>query len=181
MLIKKITPPPKIDLFENILSVAENISILTKLIKCPWHLAFDNSKMPIQTVFNYDSGFNYCVFNSENNTNIESEIKNDAIDIFKKILIKANIKDKYDLIRLSWNLYFKTSKPKLHKDTNTAGFKSIVYDLHTTDGATIIGGHMIADKMGQAKMFDSEIFHRGVVPKKDNIRFNLNIIFKINK
>jgi len=179
MLIKKMDPPPKVDLIHEILSQEENIKIIINLINSPWHLAKDHSRNPLQDVLKFNRGFTYCVFNSNKNyaVDIQDGVGKDAHIIYEKIKTKARIKSD-QLIRLNWNMYLKNSKPKFHRDIDEEGYKSIVYDLHTTDGSTCIGGHFYNDKMGQAKIFDSNLLHRGVIPKNDNIRFNLNIIYK---
>jgi hypothetical protein len=183
MFIKKPPhPAPQVDLIHNILSLEENIKIIVKLLNSPWYLGKDNHNNNIQEIFNFDRGFTNCVFNEDKNYSIDinQDVAKDAQIIYERIKTKANINSS-KLIRLSWNMYFRTSKPKYHTDMDLDGYKSIVYDLHTTDGATVIGGHIFPDKMGQAKIFKSNILHKGVIPKRDNIRFNLNIIFKINK
>jgi hypothetical protein len=51
-----------------------------------------------------------------------------------------------------------------------------LYSLNTTDGGFYLEDKFFPDIMGQAKVFKSNIKHKGVGPIKDKARFNLNMI-----
>ena len=55
-------------------------------------------------------------------------------------------------------------------------FFSILYSLHTTDGGIQIEDIFYKDEMGEAKVFKSNIIHKGVGPKEIKSRFNFNAI-----
>ena len=75
-------------------------------------------------------------------------------------------------------MYLKKAETDPHRDTPDQNFKSILYNLHTTDGGIKIENDFYSDKMGQAKIFNSNLIHQGFGPTNDNVRFNLNIMFK---
>jgi hypothetical protein len=64
-----------------------------------------------------------------------------------------------------------------HQDMVEKGYVSIVYNMHDNDGGTEFkDDKFIKSKEGQAILFESNLFHRGVAPKKTNHRFSLNIL-----
>ena len=82
-----------------------------------------------------------------------------------------------ELHRFFWNLYVPGDISQLHLDINQDNYYSIIYNLQTTDGGTVINGHKYADKESQIKIFKSNIPHKGLGPIKFNFRMNLNIVF----
>ena len=99
--------------------------------------------------------------------------------IFQLILGKTKIKG--ELNRLFWNMYFPSDVTEIHYDHDQDGYYSILYNPHTTDGGIEIEGKFYQDKESEAKIFKSTKVHRGIGPTNDIVRFNLNIIFKINE
>ena len=81
-------------------------------------------------------------------------------------------------VSLGWSVETITNgKEELESILNFYG-NSILYNLHTTDGAIEIENKRYNDKESEAKIFQSKKTHRGIGPTCDKVRFNLNIIFK---
>jgi hypothetical protein len=66
-----------------------------------------------------------------------------------------------------------------HTDNDNDNRISILYNLHTTDGGFYLEDKFFPDIMGTAKVFKSNIKHKGIGPIKDKARFNLNIVVMI--
>ena len=165
---------PKI--LNNIVPKEINNKIINELVNSHWFIAWDAKINRYEKIFsNKNSGFSIETIRDgqvqvNNLLNIYGEI------IFNIIIEKLKIKAKLD--RLFWNMYLKDSEGDFHTDKKDPSFISIVYNLHTTDGGTEINGKFYKDLEGQAKIFNSNTIHRGFGPKQDNVRFNLNLVFK---
>ena len=95
-----------------------------------------------------------------------------------EILKKLNINGSID--RCLWNLYFPWDYGEFHQDTPDKHYFSAIYPLHTTDGLTIIKDQSFTDSEGFAKVFPSNLMHKGVGPSKSPFRMNLNLVFKLD-
>jgi len=168
----------KTQLLNNILPIETNKKIINYLAAHHWYIAADyNNITRTEKIFsNKNSGFSLTTF-GEGKIVVDSVLNIYGELIFDIIIEKINIKAKLE--RIFWNMYFKESQGDLHTDRPLSNFISAVYNLHTTDGGTEIDGKFYNDIEGQAKVFDSNVLHRGFGPKQDNVRFNLNLIFKI--
>ena len=82
-------------------------------------------------------------------------------------LVNSNIKESMDTPYMNMVIL-----PKVND------FVSAVYSLHTNDGGTEVKGKFYPSIEGQAVMFDSDVFHRGIPPKKDRHRFNLALVIR---
>jgi len=150
-----------------------------------WGIATD--KKPFDNHFydinRYDMGFLLASYEREcnnfgqNNLNIYAEIIVDSL--FEKIKNK-NYKN---IERFYWNWYNQTSITEFHQDRQENNKLSIVYNIHTNDGGTEIKVNddlqFYPSVAGQAILFNSNLWHRGIPPKKDSQRFSLNIIMEI--
>lgn len=176
-----------VKLFDNILPKKSNLNIILDLIKNHhWGFAFDNKENEnklINFVINEGTNLGFYLKTFENN----KPILNTPLNIYAKIIVdtvleKLNIHEDLFIKRFYWNMYFKNSnKMEDHVDSSSpedTAFLSIIYPLNTNDGGTFIDNKFYTDIMGQVKVFSSEILHRGVAPKNDNIRLNLNIVLK---
>ena len=76
-------------------------------------------------------------------------------------------------------MYLKGSEGEFHQDRPDSNCISAVYNINATDGGTEIDGKFYNDVESQAKIFKSNILHKGFGPKESNVRFNLNLIFNI--
>ena len=76
-------------------------------------------------------------------------------------------------------MYLKDSEGEFHTDRPSDDYLSTLYCLNPSDGGVVIDGKFYGDIESQAKVFKSNTVHKGFGPKKDNVRFNLNVTFKI--
>jgi hypothetical protein len=165
-----------VDIMENLIPMKIHKVILEELGNCQWFIASKNPISRFERIsLKINSGFSITTVmhgKAEFNTilNVYGNIIYESI--LERLKIKAN------LYRLNWNMYFPGSETSLHKDIDIMGYKSVLYSLQNTDGGIVIGDVFYPDKEGQAKIFNSDIKHKGLGPTKDNVRFNLNIMFK---
>lgn len=103
---------------------------------------------------------------------------NDIAFIITEIVCKKSNINLKKIHRFMWNFYKAGEKGELHQDINDECFYSIVYSLNTCDGYLEINNEKIYDIEDEAKIFKSNIYHRGVGPTKDSFRLNLNIVFE---
>jgi hypothetical protein len=163
-------------LLNNILPEETNTRIIQELCNHQWNIATDNKKNRFEKIFlKKNSGFSTETF-KDGKVIVDSVLNFYACIIFD--IIKEKLKIKAEIYRVYWNMYLKEAETELHTDSKLNGYKSIIYNLHTTDGGTEIENVFYPDLIGQAKIFNSNLLHRGVSIIKDNVRFNLNIIFK---
>jgi len=167
----------KIKLLNNILTKEINNKIINELVNHHWFIAWDNVMNRGEKIFsNKNSGFSIV-------TMIEGkEQMNTVLNVYGEIifnLIIKKLKTKATLDRIFWNMYLKDSETEIHTDRPYSNCFSVVYNLHTTDGGIEINNKFYPDLEGQAKIFNSNILHKGFGPKQDNVRFNLNLIFRI--
>lgn len=166
----------KVKILNNIIPKTINDNIINELIVHPWNIARDNIEDVRKKLFSeINGGFSLTTLQGgiiQTNTilNVYGQI------IFNIIIDKLKIKAKLD--RLFWNMYLKQSETNIHTDDIHSDYFSVVYNLHTTDGGIEIDNKFYPDLESQAKIFKSNILHRGIGPKQNNVRFNLNIIFK---
>ena len=176
-----------VKLFDKILPRNCNLDMIYDLIaNHHWGFAYDNNeneKRLINFVANEGTNFGFYLKTFLDN----KPVFNTSLNIYGKVIVdtvleRLNIQEDLFIRRFFWNMYFKNSnKMEDHLDSrgpSETDFFSILYPLNTNDGGTIINGKFYPDIMGQAKVFPSEVLHRGVAPSKDNVRFNLNIILK---
>ena len=169
-----------VQIIDNIFPVDTNVKILEELSVNRWFIASDNinGKTGLQHITSKkNSGF-FIETIKDAKIIIDSPLNIYGNIIFDIIKDKLNIKNSI-LIRLYWNMYFPGAETEIHTDSPRLGIKSAVYNMHTTDGGIMINDVFYPDKMGQAKIFNSNIKHKGIGPKEDNVRFNLNLMFTI--
>ena len=166
----------KVKIINNILPKLINLDIIKILSDKSWQVGDDHAnESKLTTIMSGKyRGFVLSTYDTETS---HDQILNIFADIiYKKILEELNAKG--HLFRVMWNMYYKDQNTNLHIDNPNDGFITIIYNLHTTDGGVQIDNKFYPDLMGQAKVFDSLILHQGFGPKKDNVRFSLNIVFK---
>ena len=163
-------------LLDNLLPPDTNVNILDHLATCEWRLSRDNlSESKLLTALNNNSGL-------QNITYQDGKYCGDRILNIYGHLILDLVSYKLGLrtypYRFFWNCYLTPSFSKEHRDWPKPNkYKTIIYNLHTTDGGTEVDGKFYEDKMGQAKIFESNLLHKGISCNYDNVRFNLNIMF----
>ena len=164
----------KVKILNNILPKTINDNIINELINHSWSIASSGPNC-LKIFSKVNNGFSLVTLKNgivQMNTilNVYGQI------IFNIIIEKLKIKARLD--RLYWNMYLKESQTEIHTDKLDSGYFSVIYNLHTTDGGTEINNKFYSDLGSQAKVFKSNTLHRGIGPKQDNVRFNLNIIFE---
>jgi hypothetical protein len=166
----------KVKILNNIIPKTINKNIINELVNHQWYIACDNTQDMCKKIFSkVNNGFSLLTLENgiiKMNTilNVYGQI------IFNIIIEKLKIKARLD--RLYWNMYLKESETEIHTDKLDLEYFSILYNLHTTDGGIEINNKFYPDLESQAKVFKSNILHRGIGPKQDNVRFNLNITFQ---
>tara|TARA_R110000851_G_scaffold48624_1_gene117317 strand:+ start:146 stop:661 length:516 start_codon:yes stop_codon:yes gene_type:complete len=95
--------------------------------------------------------------------------------ITESVCQKIDLKYK-NINRFMWNLYKPNEEGQMHTDCLSDNCFTILYSLNTSDGYLIVGDQKIYDKQDEAKIFKSNILHKGVGPTKDKYRLNLNIV-----
>lgn len=167
----------KIKLLNNILPKETNKKIITHLTNSHWFIAWDSKMDRFKRIFsNKNSGFSIVTMNN-GKAEVDSILNVYGELIFNIVTEKLKIKATLD--RVFWNMYLKESEGDFHTDRPNPGCISVIYNLHTTDGGTEIDGKFYGDVESQAKIFNSNTIHKGFGPKQNNVRFNLNLIFRI--
>ena len=166
-----------IKILDNILPKDTNLRIINELCQIRWYIAYDNYSDKLKKIFSEkNSGFSYTTLLNGETINNEKILNFYGFIIFD--IIVDRLKINAEIHRIFWNMYLKKSEGEPHKDIEDKNFKSIVYNLHTTDGGIKIENDFYPDKMSQAKIFNSNLIHQGFGPLNDNVRFNLNIMYK---
>ena len=171
----------------NILPFQTNKDIIQMLInQARWKIASDVgrfegeerntdvNKMLDKNINN--AGFSHVTFDRKFNLHL-----NTPLNLYGDIIfytIKNKLKTIQTLYRLYWNYYDTSSKAALHKDELEDGYYSIIYNLHTNDGGTEINNKFYPSIEGQALIFPSNVWHKGIASTKSKHRFNLNMIVK---
>jgi hypothetical protein len=161
--------------YDNIMPKQKNEEIIQNLCNVGWYIATEYNS-PYQSLFENKqtaSGFSYVTHKSTTDKKLNyfaEEVVNKTCEIMKI---------KYKIERIMWNMYMRNQNGIVHTDIDAPGYLSMLYNLHTTDGGIEIEDNFLIDKESQIKIFDSQIKHRGLGPKKDTIRFNLNIVINV--
>ena len=88
------------------------------------------------------------------------------------------------MLRITWNFYKKSDTGTIfHIDTNNVHsdvdkYWSILFSLNNSDGYLQINKYKIKDVENEAKIFKSNLLHKGVAPVKNDFRLNLNLVVK---
>jgi len=170
---------------DNIFSPLTNIKIINILLQQHWGFATD-------TLDGYKGLLNY-VSNNKNygfylhtlldDKDVINSPQSVELNTFGRILVdsicfRIGINEPVSIDRFYWNMYFNNSNMIEHPDWEDESRLTILYNLHTTDGGIEIGKTFYKDNKGEAKIFHGVNLHKGIAPKKDPIRFNLNVVFK---
>jgi len=115
---------------------------------------------------------------SNNNKLLYTRLNDFGFMITELVCKKANINIKH-IKRFMWNLYKKGEEGTKHTDEEDDSYYTILYSLNTSDGYLEVGDKKIYDVENEAKIFKSNLLHRGVGPKNSNYRLNLNIVIQV--
>tara|TARA_R100001086_G_scaffold214449_1_gene130483 strand:+ start:144 stop:650 length:507 start_codon:yes stop_codon:yes gene_type:complete len=163
-------------LLNNILPHQTNQKIIKHLANHHWFVAWDNKMDRLERLFSSkNSGFNLVTMD-KGKPQLDSVLNVYGEMIFDIIIERLQIKGTLD--RVYWNMYLKNSEGDYHQDRPDENCLSALYNLHTTDGGVEIDGKFYGDVESQAKVFKSNTLHMGFGPKKDNVRFNLNLVVR---
>jgi hypothetical protein len=168
--------------FNNILPASINQNIIKTLLYSPnWQFAEDDDKPAEIGVF--DNKVNHAAFiltsyDIFKNINRDNILNLYAETITALVCEKAEVKN-YTIQRFCWNYYMPGMSGNYHTDNDNDNRISILYSLNTTDGGFYLGDEFYPDVMGTAKVFKSNIKHKGVGPKNDKARFNLNTVIMV--
>ena len=120
-----------------------------------------------------------------NHNSIANEYANLIFTLIMSRLENKMIFFNVTLKRYLWNYYNRSSYGFYHSDTNLINHCSIVYYLNTCDGYTEIKtekeNKKIFSESGKSIIFNSNLMHRGIGPKKYKNRMVLNILFEYEK
>ena len=82
--------------------------------------------------------------------------------------------------RFFYNYYNRESQGSPHIDHPQPNHHSILVNLNTNDGGTIVDDEFFPSEVGRCIGFDSDTTHQGVGPTKHKQRYCLNIVFAYN-
>ena len=109
--------------------------------------------------------------------NLDEKLNIFGLFITEKVCEKAQIKYK-TIKRFLWNIYRQNEEGQFHQDADE-NHVSIVYSFNKTDGYLQINDAKFYDVEDEAKIFSSNLQHKGVCPTKELLRINLNILLEI--
>lgn len=146
-----------------------------------WALATDG-EYSRQEIELSDNGFLFATFIKDHDEYDEPEFNILVEYILDSFLQKT--KQSYEGIEISrffFNYYNRESEGVSHTDHPEPNYQSLLINLNTNDGGTIVDGEFVKSESGRVIAFDSSIDHQGVGPTKDKQRFALNIVFHYDK
>jgi hypothetical protein len=150
-----------------------------------WSLGIDDkfSDNYDQLIDDFDTGFILPSYEKE-----QKNFGQTALNIYAEIICdilynKSKIIKFKTIDRFYWNWYNQTSVTEYHQDRKESNKYSIVYNIHNNDGGTEIKINneinFYKSNIGEAVLFPSNLWHKGIAPKKNKQRFSLNIIVEI--
>jgi len=181
-IIAQLDKEKKPILINNILPFKENRTMMEILSSTGgWHIGYEgiqHSKTNFHTA--YTKGYQHMGMTFTSAKPGHENFTDSALNIYGKIIANI-IAEKLDfnfkrIYRMFWNYYVKGQEGVGHYDLETENNISIVYNLMNTDGGTEILKQFYPDICGQAKIFKSNWWHRGVTTKEDKARVILNIV-----
>jgi hypothetical protein len=171
-------------LVEDILPPSENLEILKHLAGRDFKIQHEGKEDKFSSGFLNDyKHVGMALVNYDINDELLKTNPLDPLFIWARIItsiISHKLKINYfnKINRIHYNYYYKDQEGIGHIDNDKNNFVSILYNLHTTDGGTEILNKFFPDKMGQAKIFKSNWYHKGICVKKDKARSSLNIVLE---
>ena len=105
---------------------------------------------------------------------------NDFGFIITEIVCKKLNLNVKQIKRIMWNYYTQNEVGSYHCDHDQNNHYSILYSLNTSDGYIEISDEKIYDIEDEAKIFKSNLKHRGVGPIKTKYRLNLIVLVEVN-
>ena len=182
-LIKKLDSINEPILVDNIIPFEENKNILDICsYQKGWYFGSEGplNNKPLFDII-YSNNFPHLGMTFASAEKGHQDVNNHPLNIYARLIANilcSKLNFKYNSIqRVYWNYYFKGQGGIGHVDSDTKNNVSVVYNMKNTDGGTEILNKFYPDIEGQAKIFKSEWFHKGVSTKLDKSRLSLNIVF----
>ena len=168
---------------KNVLPQKDLIQIKNLLKELHWQNAYDSTKYYNQ-MYDIDQPFQgmYRLTLDEPIGKTEKELNKFATKVSDEVCKRQNLN--VDIIRITWNFYKKSDTGMIfHIDTDNIHvdvhkYWSILFSLNDSDGYLQINKFEIKDVENEAKIFKSNLLHKGVAPVKNNFRLNLNLVVK---
>lgn len=163
--------------FSSLQSKNFNKTLLERLsVDGVWKISEDEQTHNIKSSKS-DAGFLFITYFDKPFT--QDGFFNTAAEIIFDSVITNSKSDWYDIVikRFNYNYYNQSSDGVLHKDHDSENMFSIVYNINSNDGGTIIEDDFYLSHEGSAVLFNSNKLHRGAGPKEYKKRFMLNIVF----
>ena len=164
-----------VKIVKGVLPEAVNTSIIQYLANnCQWTIGRENRFTPYQMLLEKKFLAGFSVESQNNSTH--DFLNTCALIITEKI--KEQFKISQGATRFFWNMYYPNHKSLGHIDDPKDDSVSIVYNLNTTNGGTMIDNKFYQDKAGEAKVFRSNLQHQGIGDTSNTCRFNLNVLLE---
>lgn len=171
-------------ILDNVLTKRDNLTILDWLFsEKHWRLATNYlgpgkrlSKALINNV--QHAGFTHTSASIGHENFLDDPLNLYTLVIANQISERCGF-DYKKIYRTNWNYYCKNQKATPHIDDPKENLISIIYNLHTTDGGTIILDKEYKDVASQAKIFKSNWEHSSSSVTKDKGRVSVNILLEI--
>jgi hypothetical protein len=170
---------------DNVFPQKTNALIINLLLQQHWGFAVDSTN-GYDTLMKYvfdKKNYGFYLITYIDNKDVKNTPHSIELNTFAKTITdivtdKLGINERVNIHRFYWNMYFNNSTMIEHTDWHDDSYLTILYNLHTTDGGIEINKIFYKDIMSQAKIFHGVNLHKGIAPKEDPIRFNLNIVFE---
>jgi hypothetical protein len=173
-------------LIENILPFSENLEILKHLSTRDFKVQHEDNDAESKFKCAFVNNFKHVGFALVTKDCSVLNLNTDPFDplfLWARIITaiateKINASNFKRITRIHYNYYYKDQEGTGHIDNKNDNYISILYNLHTTDGGTEILNKFYSDKIGQAKVFKSNWYHKGICVKNDKARSSLNIVLE---
>lgn len=153
----------------------ENTALINQILGLSfWRKATDDEDY-LDPIIKKDAGF----LLESTNLNRDLQINKFVPKIIS--LVNMTVKGSLNRVeRVYWNWYSNNSETTFHQDSHLQNKYSIIYNLHSNDGGTEFKIndeiYFVKSVESQILFFKSNIWHRGIAPKKQKNRYALNIL-----
>tara|TARA_R110000765_G_scaffold371351_1_gene461571 strand:+ start:243 stop:773 length:531 start_codon:yes stop_codon:yes gene_type:complete len=171
---------PKV--IQNILPSILNKKIINILINTKgWYFGNDKNNF-LNAAHSMEADQGMVLVTHDENLKIEKNENFNLLNICGEFIArltldKAQMDQKWAVKRVNWNFYHTKSKGKEHIDSETPGCVSILYNLNTNNGCTIINNKGFKSNESESIIFSSNKLHQGV-GCDTQLRYNLNLILR---
>jgi len=183
-LIQELDNSKKPILINNILPLEENKNLMHLLsLQKNWYFGSEGYHDDTTMIkIAYINSYPHMGMTLQSANEGHKDFTDSPLNIYGRLIaniVSERLKFNYKkIVRLWWNYYFRGQEGVGHVDSESKNNISLVYTIMPTDGGTEILKQFYPDIDGQAKIFKSDWFHRGVTTKQDKSRLILNIVFE---